>query len=225
MELGAMARVTKGLAQGGSAKPIGRIQILSNVLGVWGGATWQGNALPLCHISTSPGGTEGMQPIPCQWKVPQHSHPNPKQRPTSMRAARWTGPRETMPVIPFLNPDPVACLVGQSKWGPCNCRWAKGYCIDQLRCPGFQYQLWVLWPFSPRGPPSGQTVAAGRQGGSAIPYLGYVEVNLQIPGIKVYNEGVKLTMIYSEKVLVMVGSKIIHWVLGMMTMGELETAT
>ena len=45
---------------------------------------------------------------------------------------------------------------------------------------------------------------------SAIPYLRYVEVNLQIPGIKGYNEdSLKLvitTMTYSEKVPVMVGS-------------------
>ena len=27
-------------------------------------------------------------------------------------------------------------------------------------------------------------------GGSAIPYLGYVEVNLQVPGIKGYNEDI-----------------------------------
>ena len=48
---------------------------------------------------------------------------------------------------------------------------------------------------------------------STIPYLGFVEVYLQIPGIKNYNEDVLLlvipTMTYSEKVLVVVGPKII----------------
>ena len=62
-------------------------------------------------------------------------------------------------------------------------------------------------------------------GGSAIPYLGYIEVKLHIPGIRVYNEDVLLllilTMTYSEKVLVMVGSKIINRVMGMITKGEL----
>ena len=65
--------------------------------------------------------------------------------------------------------------------------------------------------------------------GSAIPYLGYVEVNLQIPGIKGYNEDVLLlvilTMTYSEKVLVMVRSNIIDRAKGMMTNGELTRAT
>ena len=49
------------------------------------------------------------------------------------------------------------------------------------------------------------------KGGTAIPYLGFVEVNLQIPGIPHYNEDVLLlvipTMIYSQTVSVMVGSK------------------
>ena len=66
-------------------------------------------------------------------------------------------------------------------------------------------------------------------GGSVIPYLAYVEVNLQIPGIKSYNEDIPLlampTTTYSEKVPVMVGSKIIDWVMGMMTNGELVRAT
>ena len=64
---------------------------------------------------------------------------------------------------------------------------------------------------------------------SAIPYLGYVEVNLLILGIKGYNEDVLLLVIltttYSEKVPVMVGSKIIGQVMGMITKGELVRAT
>ena len=61
--------------------------------------------------------------------------------------------------------------------------------------------------------------------GSAIPYLGYVEINLQIPGIKGYNEVILLlvilTMTSSKKVLVMVRSKIIDRSMGMITRGEL----
>ena len=65
-------------------------------------------------------------------------------------------------------------------------------------------------------------------GGSAIPYLGYVEVNLQIPGIRGYNKDVLLLVIpnttYSEKVLAMMGSKIINRAIGMITKGELARA-
>ena len=66
-------------------------------------------------------------------------------------------------------------------------------------------------------------------GGSAILYLGYIEVNLQTPGIKGYNEDILLLVIltttYSDKVPVMVGLKIIDWAMGMMTKGELTRAT
>ena len=51
-------------------------------------------------------------------------------------------------------------------------------------------------------------------GGAVIPYLGFVEVNLQIPEIRNYNKDVLLLVIptttYSKTVLVMVGSRIIN---------------
>ena len=66
-------------------------------------------------------------------------------------------------------------------------------------------------------------------GGAAIPYLRFVEVNLWILGIKSYNEDVLLlvipTMTYSKTVPVMVGTKIINKTLSLMTMGELAKAT
>ena len=66
-------------------------------------------------------------------------------------------------------------------------------------------------------------------GSAAIPYLRFVEVNLQILGIRRYNEDVLLlaipTMAYSERVPVVVGSKIIDKALGCMTVGELAKAT
>ena len=65
--------------------------------------------------------------------------------------------------------------------------------------------------------------------GSAIPYLGYVEVNLHIQGIRGYNEDILLlvilTMTYFEKVLVMAGSKIIERAMGMIMKGELVRAS
>ena len=65
--------------------------------------------------------------------------------------------------------------------------------------------------------------------GSAILYLGYVEVNLWIPGIQNYNEDVFLlvipTMTFSEKIPVIVGSKIIGRAIRMITKRELVKAT
>ena len=66
-------------------------------------------------------------------------------------------------------------------------------------------------------------------GGSAMPYLGFVEVNLQIPGIQCYNEDVLLliipTMTCSKMVPVVVGSEIIDRALSLITKGELKKAT
>ena len=49
---------------------------------------------------------------------PQHSHPNPRLRLTSMRVAWQTGLKEVTPTVPFLNLDPIACLVGWSSEAP-----------------------------------------------------------------------------------------------------------
>ena len=72
--------------------------------------------------------------------------------------------------------------------------------------------------------PLGRLLELEGTGGSISPYLGYVEINLQIPGMKSYNEDIPLlvipTMTYSEKVQVVVGSKIIDQVMGMMTKAD-----
>ena len=77
--------------------------------------------------------------------------------------------------------------------------------------------------------PLGQLLELEGTGGAAIPYLGFVEVNLQILGIRSYNKDVLLlaipTTAYAERVPVMVGSKIIDRALSCMTMGELTCAT
>ena len=77
--------------------------------------------------------------------------------------------------------------------------------------------------------PLSQLLELEGTGGAAIPYLGFVEVNLQIPGIRNYNEDVLLLVIpamtYSGTVLVMVGSKINGKAVSLMTLGELAKAT
>ena len=77
--------------------------------------------------------------------------------------------------------------------------------------------------------PFGQLLELEGTEGAAIPYLRFVEVNLQVPGIQNYNEDVLLLVIptttYSETVPVVVGFKIIDKALSLMTMGELAKAT
>ena len=235
LELGVMARVTKGLAQGGKAQPIGGTQILSNALGARGGATWQGNALPLCQLLNQSRGNWGNGAHPCQQKPPQpaegpiHSNPDSGQRPASMRASQWTGPRETAPVICFLNPDLVAHLVGWSNDTPAIVDGQKVMAFINLVAHVSSISSGFCDLLTLEVHPLGQPLELEGMGGSAILYLGYIEVNLQIPGIKGYNEDILLlvipTMTYSEKVPVMAGSEIIDWVMGMMTKGELTRET
>ena len=77
--------------------------------------------------------------------------------------------------------------------------------------------------------PLGQLLELEGTGGATISYLGFMEVNLQIPGIQHYNEDVLLlvilTMTYSQTVPVMIGSKIIDRALSVITKGELEKVT
>ena len=65
--------------------------------------------------------------------------------------------------------------------------------------------------------------------GLANLYLGYVKVNLQIPGNRGYHEDglllVILTTTYAKKVPVMVGFKSIDRAMTLITMGELARAT
>ena len=77
--------------------------------------------------------------------------------------------------------------------------------------------------------PLGWLLELEGMGGAAIPYLRFVEVKIQILGIRNYNEDVLLlvipTMTYSKTVLVVVGAKIIDKALSLMTAGELAKAT
>ena len=81
----------------------------------------------------------------------------------------------------------------------------------------------------PEDPAPGLVIGARGHGGAAIPYLRFVEVNLQIPWIRNYNEDVLPLVIptttYSKTVLIMVGTKIINKALSLMTAGELAKAT
>ena len=77
--------------------------------------------------------------------------------------------------------------------------------------------------------PLSQLLELEGTGGSAIPYLRFVEVNLQILGIKNYIKDMLLLVIpnmtYSEMVLVVVGSKIIDRAMSLMTTGQLTNVT
>ena len=111
-ELEAIARVTRGLAQGGRAQLLGGTEIPSNAWGARVGP--HGKGMPYPCVSFNPvwrelrecGSPLLAKATPASSRP--HTFPPWTQRPAGMRAARWTGQRETAPAIPFLNPDPVA---------------------------------------------------------------------------------------------------------------------
>ena len=81
----------------------------------------------------------------------------------------------------------------------------------------------------PEGLPFGQAVGTGRYRRLCHPIPGICQSQSTGPRYKRVHEDfpllVTLTMTYSEKVLVMAGSKIIDWAMGIMTKGELTRAT
>ena len=129
----------------------------------------------------------------------------------------------------ILKPRPNCPPNGVVQWGTCHYWWPEGDCIGWLWSTGLQCELRVLQWMTLKVHPLDRLLELDCVRGSAIPYLGYVEVNLQIPGIRGYNEDVLLlvilTMTYSEQVLVMEGSKIIDRAIRMITKGELARAT
>ena len=131
--------------------------------------------------------------------------------------------------VPFLNLDPTAHLVGWSNEASVIVDRQKVTALINLRAQVSNVSFGFLQSDGPEGPSSRQVARARGYWSSAIPYLRYIEVNLEIPGIRDYNEDVLLlvilTMTYSNKVPVMVGSKIIDRAMEMSTKGKLARET
>ena len=158
----------------------------------------------------------------------QHSLPDPKPKLTLKKAAKKRGQQEVAPA-PLLNPDLIVQLVGCSNEVPVVIDGQEVTALidsgPQVLSISIQFCKDLTLPIQPLG----QLLELEGTGGAAIPYLGVVEVNLQIPGIRSYSKDVLLliipTMTYSKTVPGMVGSKIIDKALSLMTAGEHAEAT
>ena len=130
---------------------------------------------------------------------------------------------------PFLNPDWIAWLEGCSNKAPGIIDGQEVTALinsgAQVLSISTQFCEDLTLPIQPLG----WLLELEGTGGAAIPYLGFVEVNLLIPGTRNYNEDVLLLVIptttYSKMVPVVVGSKIIDKALSLMAVGELAEAT
>ena len=169
--------------------------------------------IPAKTSNWSKGELREYSPIPhwCQLQQPtvgpKHSFPDPKPNLTTMKVVQRKGWPEIAPV-PFLNPDPIACLVCHSNEDPVIVdgqemtalidSGAQASSISSQFCKDLALQI----------QPLGQSLELEGTGVSTIPYLGFVEINLQILEIKNYTEDVLSlvipTMTYSGMVLVVV---------------------
>ena len=153
----------------------------------------------------------------------EHSLCDPKPKPTQNKTVYKEGWREIAP-IPFLNPDPVAQLVGCANEEPVVVDGHEVAALVDLGAQVSNISAQLCKELGLKIQPLGQLLELEGTGDAAIPYLRFVEVNLQIPGIRGYNEYVLLlaipTMAYAEGVPVMVGSKIIDRALSCMTVGD-----
>ena len=157
-----------------------------------------------------------MWPNPCQHQPQQptvgslHSLPDPKPKLTIFKVAQKKEWPDFIPV-PFLNPDPVTHLVGYSNEAPVIIDGQETTALIDLDAQVSSVNSQFCNELALQIQPLGQVLDVEGTGGAAIPFLGCVEVNLQIPGITKYNKDLLLlvipTMTYSEMVLVVVGSK------------------
>ena len=158
----------------------------------------------------------------------KHSLCDPEPKPTQEKAVKQKGWKGIAP-IPFLNPDLVAHLVGHANEASVVVDSREVTTLVDSGAQVSNISLQLCEELDLEIQPLGQLLELEGIGDAAIPYLRFVEVNLQIPGIRSYNEDVLLLAIpilaYTERVLVVVGSKIIVRPLSCMTAGELAHAT
>ena len=160
--------------------------------------------------------------LPSQQQLPQatvdhmYSHPNPRPGLENTKMVKWHGKWEVTTGIPFLKTDPIACLMGWSNKVPII---VDGWVVIVLIESGVQVSS-VSSGFCEQMAlkihPLDRPLELEDTGELVIPYLDYVNVNLQIPGIRGYSDILLLfivTITYPGKVLIMVGSKIMNRVM------------
>ena len=162
-----------------------------------------------------------MQSIP-SWQQPSkatvdhvHSHSWPRPSPglANMKRAKCWCEQEVTIDIPFLNTDPITCFLGRSNKAPIIIDRSEVLALMHSGLQVSNISSGFCEQMALKIHPLDWMLELEGMGVLAILYLGNVKVNLQFPGKKGYNEDVflqvLLTMIYVEKVQVMVGSKII----------------
>ena len=116
----------------------------------------------------------------------QHSLPDPNPKPTHMKAAKRKGWQQVTP-IPFLNPDPIAHLIGCSNEAPVIIDGQEVTALIDVGAQVSNISAQFCKELALQIQPLGRLLELEGTGDAAIPYLRFVEVNFQIPGIKSYH--------------------------------------
>ena len=112
----------------------------------------------------------------------KHSLCNPKPKLTQDKAVKKRGWKEITP-IPFLNPNPVVQLVGCANEALVVVDGCEVVALVDLGAQVLTMSAQLCEELGLKIQPLGQLLELEGTEGAAIPYLGFVEVNLQIPGI------------------------------------------
>ena len=124
----------------------------------------------------------------------KHSLCDPKPKLTQGKAVNQKGQKGIAPIL-FLNPDPVAQLVGCANEAPLVVNGCEVAAFVDSGAQVSNINAQLCKELGLEIQPLGQLLELEGTGAAAIPYLGFVEVNLQIPGIQGYNEDVLLLAI------------------------------
>ena len=99
------------------------------------------------------------------------------------------------PSVPFLNPDPIYNFVAQSNEAPVITDKQKVITFIDLGAQVSSISSGFCKQMTLKVHPLDRLLKLEGTSRAVIPYLGYVEVNLQILGIRGYNEDVVLLVI------------------------------
>ena len=124
----------------------------------------------------------------------QHSLPDPNPKLTHTKAAKRKGWQQVTS-IPFLNPDPIACLIGHSNEALVIIDGQEVAALIDSGAQVLSISAQLCEDLTLQIQPLGQLLELEGMGCAAIPYLRYVDVNLQILGIEGYIEDVLLLVI------------------------------
>ena len=135
---------------------------------------------------------------------------NPEPKLTQNRAVKPKEQKGVTP-IPFLNPDPMAQLVGCTNEASVVMDGHEMAALVDLGAQVSTISAQLCEELGLKVQPLGWLFGTRGNRGASIPYLRFVEVNLQIPGIRRYNRMCCFEpsppMAYAERVLVVWAQK------------------